>query len=48
MKEGTESPLPIYRPFPAFEKLDTKPTIFETDIKVVDILVPYRREREGK
>jgi len=35
--------LPIHRPSPAFADLDTKPSIFETGIKVVDILAPYRR-----
>jgi len=34
---------PIHRPSPAFADLDTKPSIFETGIKVVDILAPYRR-----
>ena len=37
------SGLPIHRPSPAFSDLDTKPSIFETGIKVVDILAPYRR-----
>ena len=37
------SGLPIHRPSPAFDDLDTKPSIFETGIKVVDILAPYRR-----
>jgi F-type H+-transporting ATPase subunit beta len=35
--------LPIHRPSPAFDDLDTKPAIFETGIKVVDLLAPYRR-----
>jgi F-type H+-transporting ATPase subunit beta len=35
--------LPIHRASPAFDDLDTKPAIFETGIKVVDILAPYRR-----
>jgi len=38
-KEG----LPIHRPSPAFTDLETKPSIFETGIKVVDLLAPYRR-----
>merc|ERR1711907_195793 len=38
-----ESGLPIHRPSPSFTDLDTKPAIFETGIKVVDILAPYRR-----
>jgi len=37
------SGLPIHRPSPAFVDLETKPAIFETGIKVVDILAPYRR-----
>nr|YP_009295979.1 ATP synthase CF1 beta subunit [Schizymenia dubyi]AOM64914.1 ATP synthase CF1 beta subunit [Schizymenia dubyi] len=35
--------LPIHRPAPAFTKLETKPSIFETGIKVVDLLAPYRK-----
>jgi len=35
--------LPIHRSSPAFTQLDTKPSIFETGIKVVDLLAPYRR-----
>jgi len=38
-----DSALPIHRPSPAFNDLETKPAIFETGIKVVDILAPYRR-----
>ena len=38
-----ESGLPIHRPSPSFTDLETKPAIFETGIKVVDILAPYRR-----
>nr|YP_009183822.1 ATP synthase CF1 beta subunit [Cyrtomium devexiscapulae]YP_009479785.1 ATP synthase CF1 beta subunit [Cyrtomium fortunei]ALN96596.1 ATP synthase CF1 beta subunit [Cyrtomium devexiscapulae]AVW85986.1 ATP synthase CF1 beta subunit [Cyrtomium fortunei] len=34
---------PIHRPAPAFTQLDTKLSIFETGIKVVDLLAPYRR-----
>ena len=37
------SGLPIHRPSPSFADLETKPAIFETGIKVVDILAPYRR-----
>jgi F-type H+-transporting ATPase subunit beta len=37
------SGLPIHRPSPSFTDLETKPSIFETGIKVVDILAPYRR-----
>jgi F-type H+-transporting ATPase subunit beta len=35
--------LPIHRNAPAFVELDTKLAIFETGIKVVDLLSPYRR-----
>jgi F-type H+-transporting ATPase subunit beta len=33
----------IHRPAPSFVDLETKPSIFETGIKVVDLLAPYRR-----
>nr|YP_011007159.1 ATP synthase CF1, subunit beta [Pleurophycus gardneri]WAM64446.1 ATP synthase CF1, subunit beta [Pleurophycus gardneri] len=39
---GNET-LPIHRPAPDFTDLETKPAIFETGIKVVDLLAPYRR-----
>jgi len=35
--------LPIHRSAPSFTQLETKPSIFETGIKVVDLLAPYRR-----
>lgn len=35
--------LPIHRDAPDFTQLETKPSIFETGIKVVDLLAPYRR-----
>ena len=38
-----ETQLPIHRPAPTFTQLETKPSIFETGIKVVDLLAPYRR-----
>lgn len=46
--DGLEEPnhkesLPIHRSAPAFVDLDTKLAIFETGIKVVDLLAPYRR-----
>jgi len=46
--EGTElasggETLPIHRNAPAFTDLETKPSVFETGIKVVDLLAPYRR-----
>jgi len=37
------SRLPIHRDAPTFTELETKPAIFETGIKVVDLLAPYRR-----
>lgn len=33
----------IHKPAPQFMDLETKPSIFETGIKVVDLLAPYRR-----
>ena len=39
----TKEGLPIHRSAPAFVDLDTKLSIFETGIKVVDLLAPYRR-----
>lgn len=38
-----EETLPIHRTAPAFVDLDTRLSIFETGIKVVDLLAPYRR-----
>jgi len=38
-----DTTLPIHRGSPAFTQLDTKPSIFETGIKVVDLFAPYRR-----
>ncbi|MCP4330530.1 MAG: F0F1 ATP synthase subunit beta [Alphaproteobacteria bacterium] len=35
--------LPIHRPAPLFTELNTKPAIFETGIKVIDLLAPYCR-----
>eukprot|EP00187_Rhodella_violacea_P008759 CAMPEP_0174898114 /NCGR_PEP_ID=MMETSP0167-20121228/19311_1 /TAXON_ID=38298 /ORGANISM="Rhodella maculata, Strain CCMP736" /LENGTH=414 /DNA_ID=CAMNT_0016138559 /DNA_START=147 /DNA_END=1394 /DNA_ORIENTATION=+ len=40
---NSEQTLPIHRSAPAFTDLETKPNIFETGIKVVDLLAPYRR-----
>ncbi|KAI7979978.1 hypothetical protein LOK49_Contig214G00039 [Camellia lanceoleosa] len=39
----TRTTSPIHRSAPAFIQLDTKLSIFETGIKVVDVLRPYRR-----
>ncbi|CAN6446835.1 unnamed protein product [Victoria cruziana] len=38
----TRTTSPIHRLAPAFTQLDTKLSIFETGIKAVDLLVPYR------
>jgi len=39
----TQETYSIHRPAPEFVDLETKPSIFETGIKVVDLLAPYRR-----
>ncbi|CAH1440207.1 unnamed protein product [Lactuca virosa] len=39
----TSTTFPIHRSAPAFIQLDTKLSTFETGIKVVDYLAPYRR-----
>lgn len=39
----TSIKLPIHRKSPKFIELDTKLSIFETGIKVIDLLAPYRR-----
>nr|YP_010336063.1 ATP synthase CF1 beta subunit [Tsunamia transpacifica]UNJ14469.1 ATP synthase CF1 beta subunit [Tsunamia transpacifica] len=38
-----DATLPIHRSAPEFTQLETQPSIFETGIKVVDLLAPYRR-----
>ncbi|NEP90385.1 MAG: F0F1 ATP synthase subunit beta [Okeania sp. SIO2C2] len=40
---GTEEKSAIHRESPKFVELETKPSVFETGIKVVDLLAPYRR-----
>jgi F-type H+/Na+-transporting ATPase subunit beta len=40
---NAESSLPIHRDAPKLVELETKPAVFETGIKVVDLLAPYRR-----
>ncbi|MDJ1174868.1 F0F1 ATP synthase subunit beta [Roseofilum capinflatum] len=40
---GSEETSPIHREAPKLTELETKPSIFETGIKVVDLLAPYRR-----
>ncbi len=34
---------PIHRPAPKLTELETKPKVFETGIKVIDLLAPYRQ-----
>ena len=41
MPEGIETTYPIHRPAPAFEDLEPTTEIFETGIKVIDLLEPY-------
>jgi F-type H+-transporting ATPase subunit beta len=38
-----ETTSPIHRAAPKLTELETKPTVFETGIKVIDLLAPYRR-----
>ena len=40
---STDETLPIHRLAPKLTDLDTAPTVFETGIKVVDLLTPYRQ-----
>jgi F-type H+-transporting ATPase subunit beta len=40
---SSEETSPIHREAPKFTELETKPSIFETGIKVLDLLAPYRR-----
>ncbi len=40
---NNEDTFPIHRPAPKFTDLETKPSVFETGIKVLDLLAPYRR-----
>jgi F-type H+/Na+-transporting ATPase subunit beta len=39
----TDTTFPIHRAAPLFTALETKPSVFETGIKVIDLLTPYRR-----
>jgi F-type H+/Na+-transporting ATPase subunit beta len=39
----TKDRAPIHKPAPAFTDQETKPQIFETGIKVVDLLEPYQK-----
>ncbi len=40
---NSDERFPIHRPAPKLTELETKPSVFETGIKVVDLLTPYRR-----
>ena len=40
---NTEERSPIHREAPKLTELETKPSVFETGIKVIDLLTPYRR-----
>ncbi|OBQ11004.1 F0F1 ATP synthase subunit beta [Anabaena sp. AL09] len=40
---NAEAYLPIHRDAPKFTDLETSPSVFETGIKVVDLLTPYKR-----
>lgn len=40
---GAEESSPIHRPAPKLTELETKPSVFETGIKVIDLLAPYRQ-----
>merc|ERR1712060_362396 len=40
---SVDESLPIHQSSPAFTDLETKPSVFETGIKVVDLLAPYKR-----
>jgi F-type H+-transporting ATPase subunit beta len=39
----TQDRSPIHRAAPKLTELETKPSVFETGIKVIDLLTPYRR-----
>lgn len=39
----TKGKMPIHRPAPSFEEQDTTSQIFETGIKVVDLIAPYAK-----
>ncbi len=40
---NNEETFPIHRPAPKLTELATEPSVFETGIKVLDLLAPYRR-----
>ncbi len=39
----SEESYPIHRPAPSFEEQSVEPEIFETGIKVIDLLAPYQK-----
>ncbi|HVP39454.1 MAG TPA: F0F1 ATP synthase subunit beta [Candidatus Saccharimonadales bacterium] len=41
--QGMTKEYPIHRPSPAFEDQETSASVFETGIKVVDLIAPYAR-----
>ena len=41
--DSTDKTFPIHRPAPRFEELSTKRELFETGIKVIDLLEPYSK-----
>lgn len=40
---ASQETMPIHREAPQLTDLETKPSVFETGVKVVDLLTPYRR-----
>ncbi len=40
---NNEEKYPIHRPAPSFEEQSVVPQMFETGIKVIDLLAPYQR-----
>ena len=40
---NVDTTFPIHRSAPKFTELETQPSVFETGIKVIDLLAPYRR-----
>jgi len=40
---NAQETFPIHRDAPKLTELETKPSVFETGIKVIDLLTPYRR-----
>jgi F-type H+-transporting ATPase subunit beta len=44
---NTKMKMPIHRPAPSFEEQDTSSVIFETGIKVIDLIAPYSRAEKS-